>query len=289
MEIKYEEPENWQEVYEKIGEMRKLKTAPVDSMGCASWKEIASSPKDARVSTLWSLMLSSQTRDEMTADAMNNLAKSGVSVPSILALSDAELGEKIAKVGFHNKKVKYIKDTANILHTKYNDDIPDTLEGVLALPGVGKKMAFLLMTHAWDKPMGIGVDVHVHRICNRLGWVKTDTPEKTRVTLESWLPKEYWGKGGINKLLVGFGQTTCTPINPKCQTCTVNNICPSAFKKKETIKTTPNTKKRKKSELVKEEEYGEDLLKVNPKEKCSTIKQERVKSRKNNTYCLEDW
>jgi len=246
IEIKYEEPENWKKIYDKIGEMRKSKPAPVDSLGCASWKDIASTPKDARVSTLWSLMLSSQTKDEMTAYAMNNLAKSGISVPAILSLSDAELDQKISKVGFHNKKVKYIKDTAKILHEKYDDDIPDTLEGILKLPGVGKKMAFLLMTHAWDKPLGIGVDVHVHRICNRLNWVKTDTPEKTRVELESWLPKEHWGKDGINKLLVGFGQTTCLPINPKCTECKVNDICPSAFKPN-VLKSQIGSERKKKS------------------------------------------
>jgi len=251
IEVEYEEPENWKTVYDRITEMRKLKPAPVDTMGCSAWKKKLTSPKEKRVSCLWSLMLSSQTKDEVTAYAMDRIAETGVSVPDILALSDDELDKRISKVGFHNKKVKYIKNAARILHDKYDDDIPPTLEEVLSLPGVGNKMAYLLMTHAWNQPLGIGVDVHVHRISNRLGWVKTETPEQTRVALESWLPKEHWGKEGVNKLLVGFGQTICTPVSPKCSTCTVNDLCPSAFKKPDKKKKIEEEIKEKKSVLAK--------------------------------------
>jgi endonuclease III len=173
-------------------------------------------------------------------------------VPDILAYSDADLDEKISKVGFHNKKVGYLKATAKILHDKYDDDIPDTIEGMLALPGVGPKMAYLLMTHAWNKTMGIGVDVHVHRISNRLGWVHTNSPEETRLALEGWLPKEYWGQGGVNKLLVGFGQTVCLPVGPKCGQCKVNDLCPSAFKKNENKKVKKEVKTEVKSEIKSE-------------------------------------
>jgi endonuclease-3 len=256
--IKYEEPDNWKEVYNKISEMRKEKEAPVDTMGCASFKKDCE-PKEGRVNTLWSLMLSSQTKDAMTATAMKNLVAAGSTVPDILAYSDADLDEKIAKVGFHNKKVGYLKATAKILHDKYDDDIPDTIEGMLALPGVGPKMAYLLMTHAWNKTMGIGVDVHVHRISNRLGWVHTNTPEETRLALEGWLPKEYWGQGGVNKLLVGFGQTVCLPVGPKCGQCKVNDLCPSAFKKNENQKVKKEVKSEIKTE-IKSETKGKKLV-----------------------------
>jgi len=97
------------------------------------------------------------------------------------------------------------------------------------LPGVGPKMAMLTMQEAWGSSVGIGVDVHVHRICNRLGWVKnTKTPEQSRKQLESWLPKDKWQP--INRLMVGFGQTVCLPVHPKCAICKVNHLCPSAFK-----------------------------------------------------------
>jgi endonuclease-3 len=287
--IKYEEPENWKEVYNKISEMRKEKEAPVDTMGCASFKKDCE-PKDGRVNTLWSLMLSSQTKDAMTAAAMKNLVESGSTVPDILAYSDADLDEKISKVGFHNKKVGYLKATARILHDKYDDDIPDTIEGMLALPGVGPKMAYLLMTHAWNKTMGIGVDVHVHRISNRLGWVHTNTPEETRLSLEGWLPKEYWGQDGVNRLLVGFGQTVCLPVGPKCGQCKVNDLCPSAFKKNEEkkvkkeikteIKTEVKTEKNKKlvqSKLIKNESHE---VKLETRTSPKRMKKESVEIKK---------
>jgi endonuclease-3 len=283
IEIKYEEPENWKEVYDKISEMRKEKLAPVDTMGCASFKKDVE-PKEGRVNTLWSLMLSSQTKDAMTAAAMKNLVESGSTVTDILAYSDADLDEKIAKVGFHNKKVGYLKATAKILHDKYDDDIPDTIEGMLALPGVGPKMAYLLMTHAWNKTMGIGVDVHVHRISNRLGWVNTNTPEETRLALQGWLPKEYWGQNGVNKLLVGFGQTVCLPVGPKCAQCKVNDLCPSAFKKNENqkvkkeVKTEIKTEGKKlvQSKLIKNETQEVKLETLTPSKK---VKKETVEKK----------
>jgi len=118
----------------------------------------------------------------------------------------------------------YIKRTAAILERDYGGDIPNTLQGLMSLPGVGPKMSYLALQVAWRQTLGIGVDTHVHRITNRLGWVHTTTPEKTRMALEQWLPKEYWGK--INILLVGFGQKVCLPVGPKCSVCRVNSACP---------------------------------------------------------------
>lgn len=149
-------------------------------------------------------MLSSQTRDEITHGAMLRLVKHGLTIDSILNTPDEKLDELITPVGFHSKKVQYIKQTSRILKEKHNGEVPSTLEELKALPGVGPKMALLLLVHAWDKVIGIGVDVHVHRISNRLRWVnKTRDPESTRKALEQWLPKEYWGRRGINWLLVG--------------------------------------------------------------------------------------
>ncbi|XP_031478537.1 endonuclease III homolog 1, chloroplastic isoform X3 [Nymphaea colorata] len=153
------------------------------------------------------------------------------------------------KVGFYTRKAVYMKKVSEICLSKYGGDIPSSLEELLSLPGVGPKMAHLVMTVAWDNVQGICVDTHVHRICNRLGWVsklgstqKTSTPEETRVSLEYWLPKEEWAP--INPLLVGFGQTVCTPLRPKCGSCLVNHICPSAFKE---AATSPASKAKKAS------------------------------------------
>ncbi|CAO3678551.1 unnamed protein product [Rhizopus microsporus] len=136
----------------------------------------------------------------------------------------------IKSVGFHSKKAKYIKKTAEILRDQYEGDIPDTIEGLTSLPGVGPKMGYLTLQVAWNKNVGIGVDVHVHRITNRLGWVRTKNPEETRLSLQSWLPKDKWRK--INPIMVGYGQIVCLPQKPRCDKCPVNEYCPSSEVKK---------------------------------------------------------
>jgi len=255
---KSKEPEKWIEVWDIINQMRSTVQAPVDVVGCEalSLKE-ASDPKRYRLAALISLMLSSQTKDQMTAKAMKNLGEYGLTIDRLLAIEDSALDKLIGCVGFHSKKTVYIKKTVKILREKYDDDIPPTLEEILELPGVGPKMGHLLMQVGWEKTVGIGVDVHVHRISNRLGWAKTKTPEKTREELESWLPKEYWRP--INVLLVGFGQVQCTPVNPECDTCLANHLCPSApafLKEKE--KREKKKKQKRKGKTAQPEEQSED-------------------------------
>jgi len=125
-------------------------------------------------------------------------------------------------------KAKYLKQTVEILMDKYDSDIPDNVKELVALPGVGPKMAHICMAVAWNKITGIGVDVHVHRLSNRLGWVPKPTkePEHTRIALEKWLPFSLWSE--VNHLFVGFGQTICTPVKPNCGECLNKDICPSA-------------------------------------------------------------
>lgn len=138
---------------------------------------------------------------------------SSLTLENVLAVPASRLDELIRQVNFHNNKTKYIKATAVMLRDVFNSDIPSTPEDLMRLPGVGPKMAYLAMSAAWGKVMGIGVDVHVHRITNLWGWVKTKTPEETRLALESWLPREKWGE--INKMLVGVGQTIKDPAKMK--------------------------------------------------------------------------
>ncbi|XP_015271086.1 PREDICTED: endonuclease III-like protein 1 [Gekko japonicus] len=128
-------------------------------------------------------------------------------------------------------KVRYIKETSAILKRDYGGDIPKTVAELVKLPGVGPKMAHLTMTIAWQDVSGIGVDTHVHRISNRLKWVKKETklPEETRQALENWLPRELWSE--INWLLVGFGQQICLPISPRCGDCLNRDICPASGKR----------------------------------------------------------
>lgn len=219
-------PPLWKQQLDNIYEMRKKWDAPVDSMGCDVISDEKATPEVYRYQVLLSLMLSSQTKDHITSAAMAKLRQHGCSINNILATSDKVLGELIYPVGFWKRKVEYIKKTSEILRDQYKGDIPSTVAELCKLPGVGPKMAYLVMKCAWKQIEGIGVDTHVHRISNRLGWMKKPTkqPEDTRKALEDWLPRHFWED--INHLLVGFGQQTCLPVNPKCSECLNKDICP---------------------------------------------------------------
>ncbi|CAI6332315.1 unnamed protein product [Periconia digitata] len=229
--FKTEPPPNWEEIYALTREMRNENIAPVDTMGCESLADRHVSPRDQRFQTLVALMLSSQTKDTVTSVAIKGMQDNmpgGFSLESVLALEPPALNAFINKVGFHNLKTKYIKQTAEILRDQWNSDIPDSIQGLTSLPGVGPKMAYLCLSAAWGRTEGIGVDVHVHRITNLWGWHKTKQPEETRAALESWLPREKWHD--INNLLVGFGQTICLPVGRQCGNCKLSDrgLCPSA-------------------------------------------------------------
>ncbi|KAL8886583.1 MAG: hypothetical protein Q9192_006461 [Flavoplaca navasiana] len=239
--------------------MRKKVLAPVDTMGCESLAEDTRSPRDRRFQTLIALMLSSQTKDTTTALAISNLQTSlpsppGFTLEGILAVPAPTLNALIHPVGFHNNKTKYIKASALLLASHHNSDIPTTIEGLMSLPGVGPKMAYLCMSAAWGRDEGIGVDVHVHRITNLWGWHKTNGPEETRKCLEAWLPRERWHE--INHLLVGFGQTICLPVGRRCGECVLaeRGLCPGAVVKKEA------TVKRKRVKVEKGEEEAEAVV-----------------------------
>ncbi|XP_062820368.1 endonuclease III-like protein 1 isoform X1 [Anolis carolinensis] len=225
------EPRNWEQHLSNIREMRKAKDAPVDQMGAGKCYDADALPEVMRYQVLLSLMLSSQTKDQVTSAAMMRLREHGLTVDNVLKTDDAVLGQLIYPVGFWKRKVKYIKDTTAILKRDYDSDIPKTVEELVKLPGVGPKMAHLVMDIAWQDVSGIGVDTHVHRICNRLKWTKKETklPEETRQALEEWLPRELWSE--INWLLVGFGQQTCLPVGPRCSQCLNKEICPASRKR----------------------------------------------------------
>ena len=201
-------PAGWRATYDLIVELRADRTAVVDTMGSEALSELGGTA-DMEYQTLISLMLSSQTKDTVNAAAMLKLRAHGLSVENILQTDDATLDGLIHAVGFHNNKVKYIKAASLILKEQHGGRVPCTMEELLALPGVGPKMAIIVMRVAFDKVVGISVDTHVHRIANQLGWsaskgAVTKTPEKTRAALEAWMPREVWGD--VNLLIVGLGQ-----------------------------------------------------------------------------------
>uniref|UniRef100_A0A453HFM4 Endonuclease III homolog n=3 Tax=Aegilops tauschii subsp. strangulata TaxID=200361 RepID=A0A453HFM4_AEGTS len=239
-------PENWEAVLAGIKNIRLSGQAPVDTKGCEKAGSLLP-PKERRFAVLISTMMSSQTKDEVTHAAVERLGENGLLDPDAIVRTDeATLANLIKPVGFYQRKAQFIKEASRICLERFGGDIPDTLTDLLALKGVGPKMAHLVMSIAWKNTQGICVDTHVHRISNRLGWVfregtkqKTTTPEQTRMSLEKWLPKDEWEP--INPLLVGFGQTICTPLRPKCGSCGINTICPSAFKEA----SSPNPKQKK--------------------------------------------
>ncbi|KAF4831978.1 Endonuclease III-like protein [Colletotrichum tropicale] len=262
-DMRVEPPSDWEEMYNQVKEMRlhgAAKDAAVDTMGCERLFHPDASERDRRFHILIALMLSSQTKDTVNAVAMKRLmtelpphkegAEGGLCLENILAVEPDKLNELIWAVGFHNNKTKsvimsdasqsnidgirYIKAAAEILRDKFDGDVPDTIEGLTSLPGVGPKMGYLCLSAAWDKTEGIGVDVHVHRITNLWGWHKTTQPEGTRMALQSWLPKDKWRE--INWLLVGLGQTVCLPVGRKCGDCQLGlkGLCKAAERKKVT-------------------------------------------------------
>ncbi|XP_058061599.1 endonuclease III-like protein 1 [Anopheles bellator] len=244
------EPVNWRQTLENIRQMRRDTPAPVDTMGCDQFAldvENKIPAREKRFHCLVSLMLSSQTKDAVNHECMTRLKKHGLTPESIIA-TDADVLEKlIYPVSFYKNKTKFIKRVSQILIDQYGGDIPDNIEGLLKLPGVGKKMAHLCMGSAWNIVTGIGVDTHVHRITNWLRWVpqETKTPEDTRVALEKWLPFELWDE--VNHLLVGFGQTICTSTYPRCNDCVNAPICPA--RGKHGIRKTPIKKEIKAEDL----------------------------------------
>ncbi len=174
---------------------------------------------------LISVLISSRTKDPVTKKASENLFSAAATPAEMVKLSEDQIARLIFPVGFYQQKAKHIKMIAEKL-SRVNE-IPDTFEGLTALPGVGRKTANLVLALAFNRA-SIAVDTHVFRISRRLGWAAGSTPKEVERELEELFPEEYWNK--INQALVGFGQTLCQPTKPRCSDCTVNDRCPY-FKK----------------------------------------------------------
>ena len=167
-------------------------------------------------------ILSARTKDQTTSVAAVRLFKTVNNAEDLEKLSIVEIEKLITPVGFFHNKAKYLKKLPGVLKEKFQNKVPDKIDELLQLPGVGRKTANLVRTIAFRKP-GICVDVHVHRISNRLGLVKTKTPLETEMELRKILPLKYWID--FNSYLVAFGQNHCFPRNPKCSTCPIYDEC----------------------------------------------------------------
>ena len=171
---------------------------------------------------LVSCIISLRTRDEVTADVSARLFASADTPEKLLQIPLAELERLLYPAGFYRNKAIQIKEISQGLMKNFGGKVPDDIDTLLLFKGVGRKTANLVMTIGFDKP-GICVDTHVHRICNRWGYVATFTPLATEMALRAQLPQEYWTQ--INELLVAFGQNHCTPLSPRCSTCKIYIHC----------------------------------------------------------------
>lgn len=171
---------------------------------------------------LISTMLSLRTKDSTTRDASMRLFEKAGNPKDMLKLSEEEIAKLIYPVGFYRVKAKNILEVSKTIIDDYNGKVPDEIDELLKLRGVGRKVANLVVTEAFDK-YGICVDTHVHRISNRFGYVSTKKPEQTEFALRKKLPKKYWRV--YNDTLVIYGQNICKPINPLCNQCSVSKYC----------------------------------------------------------------
>jgi endonuclease III len=165
-------------------------------------------------------MLSARTKDSTTIPIVKELFAEYPNPEDFVKMDLEKLEKKLYKIGFYRVKSKNVKKLSEIILEK--GKVPDTFEELVKLPGVGRKTANCILAYTFKIP-AIAVDIHVHRISNRLGWVKTNKPEETEDKLKKLLPKNMWID--VNRLLVGHGQTICAPINPKCGKCPVRKYC----------------------------------------------------------------
>ncbi len=167
-------------------------------------------------------ILSQRTRDENTDRASAQLFSQYHTMTEIAGADPARLEPLIRPAGFYRVKAQRIVEVSKKLLDEFKGQVPDDIKNLLKLPGVGRKTANCVLVYGFQKP-AIPVDVHVHRISNRLGLVKTKTPEETEVELEKIVPKEYWIE--LNDLMVQFGQTICRPQSPRHEECPLQDIC----------------------------------------------------------------
>lgn len=190
------------------------------------WKEpivgvVAKASRDP-FQILMSTILSLRTRDQTTADAAERLFRLAKTPAEMLKLPRRKIERAIYPVGFYRTKARHIFEISRDLLSRHGGRVPDTIPELLTLKGVGRKTANLVVTLGFHKP-GICVDIHVHRISNRWGYIRTRTPAETENALRQKLPKRYWMI--YNDLLVPFGQNLCTPVSPRCSECRLRRYC----------------------------------------------------------------
>ena len=202
--------------------MRRLGPA-IKKMEDPSVEKIADDHKSDPFRVLIATMLSAQTKDPVTLEASTRLFERSVTPQSMAKVPLQEIQRLIYPVSFYRNKARHVQETCRQIVDRFGSRVPTTMTDLLTLPGVGRKTANLVLIVAHHSSSNICVDTHVHRISNRLGWVKTRTPEETEEALYAVAPKRWWSL--INLYLVTWGQNVCRPVYPLCDRCRVSDLC----------------------------------------------------------------
>lgn len=203
--------------------MRALARA-IDDHELPAVEKIAEQSREDPFDVLISTLLSAQTRDPVTAAASARLFRAARTPRTMAKLTTRRIQSLIYPVSFYRHKAKHVRQTCRILVDKFGGRVPDTMEELLTLPGVGRKTANLVLILSFKSLNNICVDTHVHRISNRLGWVRTRTPEETERALYAATAARWWPY--INLYLVTWGQNVCRPVFPRCGACVISRDCP---------------------------------------------------------------
>jgi endonuclease-3 len=212
--------------------MRAPNTVPVLrllSLARRQWAEpavekISEDTREDPFRVLVATMLSAQTKDAVTAAAARRLFAAARGPRAMAALPTARVERLIYPVSFYRVKARHLRETCRQILSRFGGRVPATMEELLTLPGVGRKTANLVLILSHASRDNICVDTHVHRLANRLGWVRTRTPTETEHALYKVVPRRWWPR--VNLYLVTWGQNVCRPVYPRCGACVVSRLCP---------------------------------------------------------------
>lgn len=207
-----------------VGAVMRALARAIDHLELPAVEKIAEHSRKDPFEVLIATMLSAQTRDAVTASASARLFRVARTPKAMAALTEKQIVKLIFPVSFYRHKAAHVKQTCRMLVDDYGGRVPSTMEELLTLPGVGRKTANLVLILSFRSLTNICVDTHVHRISNRLGWVKTRTPEETEHALYESVSARWWPF--INLYLVTWGQHVCRPIYPRCGMCVIRPHCP---------------------------------------------------------------
>ncbi len=203
--------------------MRALARA-IDGLDLPAVEKISQSQEEDPFHVLIATLLSARTQDATTLAASTRLFRAARTPSTMARLTVLQIERLIYPVSFYRHKARHVKATCRILAERFAGRVPATMEELLTLPGVGRKTANLVLILAFKSANNICVDTHVHRIANRLGWVKTRTPDETEESLYAAIDPRWWPH--VNLYLVTWGQNVCRPISPRCGECVVGHLCP---------------------------------------------------------------